>query len=94
MSMTQLTPSLFRSQAITSFVEMKDNSTEFVRVRYYSSCLSGGPPEETNRCDGLRIGQQVNFTAKIEVRVTAEVVEVEVRAAVYQTVSKSVMIFI
>ncbi|KAF0293498.1 Integrin beta-PS [Amphibalanus amphitrite] len=51
--------------AITSFVEMKDNSTEFVRIRYYSACR-GNTTTETNRCDKLKIGQQVNFTAKVE----------------------------
>ena len=45
---------------------MKDNSTEFVRIRYYSACL-GNTTTETARCDKLKIGQQVNFTAKVEV---------------------------
>ncbi|XP_037089546.1 integrin beta-PS-like [Pollicipes pollicipes] len=52
--------------AITSFVELKDNSTDFVRIRYHSACLGTGAPEETNRCDGLKIGQRVNFTVTVE----------------------------
>ena len=46
---------------------MKDNSTEFVRIKYYSACL-GDTLRETKRCDKLKIGEQVNFTAKVEVR--------------------------
>ena len=45
---------------------MKDNSTEFVKIRYYSACR-GDTVQETSRCEKLKIGQQVNFTAKVEV---------------------------
>ncbi|KAK2720272.1 hypothetical protein QYM36_004226 [Artemia franciscana] len=51
---------------ISSFVELKDNATSHVRVTYFSSCLSGGAPVQTNKCDGLKVGTVVNFTAKIE----------------------------
>jgi len=54
-------------EAITSTIEMKDNSTGSVRVTYYSSCISGGPPRQTNKCSGLKVGTRVMFTAKIEV---------------------------
>lgn len=46
---------------------MKDNATGAVKVTYYSSCLGNGPPVQTNKCDGLKVGTVVNFTAKIEV---------------------------
>merc|ERR1719447_2120231 len=54
-------------EAITSTIEMKDNSTGNVRVTYFSSCLSDGPPRQTNKCSGLKVGTKVMFTAKIEV---------------------------
>lgn len=52
---------------ITSAVEIKDNSTEAVRVTYFSSCLAGGAAKETNKCKGLKVGTRVNFTARIEI---------------------------
>jgi len=54
-------------EAITSTIEMKDNATGNVRVSYFSSCLSDGPPRQTNKCSGLKVGTRVMFTAKIEV---------------------------
>jgi hypothetical protein len=48
---------------------MKDNATGVVKVTYYSSCLGNGPMIQTNKCDGLKVGTVVNFTAKIEVTV-------------------------
>merc|ERR1712013_582264 len=48
-------------------IEMKDNATGNVRVSYFSSCLSDGPPRQTNKCSGLKVGTRVMFTAKIEV---------------------------
>jgi len=46
---------------------MKDNATGMVKVTYYSSCLGDGPMVQTNKCDGLKVGTLVSFTAKIEV---------------------------
>ena len=54
-------------EAITSTIEMKDNATGNVRVSYFSSCLNDGPPRQTNKCSGLKVGTRVMFTAKIEV---------------------------
>eukprot|EP00092_Neocalanus_flemingeri_P010016 GFUD01010796.1.p1 GENE.GFUD01010796.1~~GFUD01010796.1.p1 ORF type:complete len:824 (-),score=173.21 GFUD01010796.1:871-3342(-) len=54
-------------EAITSTIEMKDNATGSVRVSYFSSCLNDGPPRQTNKCSGLKVGTKVMFTAKIEV---------------------------
>jgi len=54
-------------EAITSTIEMKDNSTGNVRVTYFSSCIGDGPPRQTNKCSGLKVGTRVMFTAKIEV---------------------------
>jgi len=51
---------------ISSSVEMKDNATGMVKVTYLSSCLGDGPPIETNKCDGLKVGTLVSFTARIE----------------------------
>lgn len=46
---------------------MKDTATGAVKVTYYSSCLGNGPMIQTNKCDGLKVGTLVNFTARIEV---------------------------
>ncbi|KAH8420291.1 hypothetical protein KR009_008821 [Drosophila setifemur] len=52
---------------ISSSVEMKDNATGDVKITYFSSCLNGGPELQTSRCDNLTVGQQVSFTAQIQV---------------------------
>ena len=51
-------------QAITSSIEMKDNSTQYVKVTYYSNCVGDGPMRQTNKCSGLRVGSRVQFTGK------------------------------
>lgn len=38
-----------------------------IKIKYFSSCLSGGPPNETNKCGGLKVGEVVSFTAQISV---------------------------
>lgn len=45
---------------------MKDNSTSAVKVTYYSKCLSD-VLTATNKCDGLKLGEHVTFTAEIVV---------------------------
>ncbi|XP_069683530.1 integrin beta-PS isoform X2 [Periplaneta americana] len=53
---------------ISSSVEMKDNATsDSVKVTYYSACKGGGPAVQTNKCDGLKVGDVVNFEAEVEV---------------------------
>lgn len=52
---------------ISSSVEMKDTASSSIKVRYLSSCLGGGPPVETSKCDGLKVGTKVEFIAEIEV---------------------------
>lgn len=54
-------------QAITSSIEMKDNAKLPVKITYYSSCVGDGPPRQTNKCSGLRVGSRVQFKARIEV---------------------------
>lgn len=46
---------------------MKDSSSSSVKIRYFSSCLGDGPPIETNKCDGLKVGNTVEFSAEIVV---------------------------
>lgn len=46
---------------------MKDNATSAVKITYYSSCLGNGPQVQTSKCDGLKVGDVVNFTANIVV---------------------------
>lgn len=42
-------------------------SGDLIQVLYSSSCLSGRPPTQTNRCDGLEIGSDVEFNVTIKV---------------------------
>lgn len=49
---------------ITSKVELKDNATAPVHIRYFSSC-KGGPEVETSVCDNLHVGDQVEFRAEV-----------------------------
>lgn len=60
---------LIREQynAISSSVEMKDTASNAVKLKYFSSCLGGGPLVETNSCDGLKVGNKVEFTVEVEV---------------------------
>lgn len=51
---------------ITSEVQLKDNATDNIKVKYFSECL-GGKKEQTDICKGLRIGSTVNFSVEIEV---------------------------
>ncbi|XP_063821699.1 integrin beta-PS [Ostrinia nubilalis] len=53
---------------ITSTVEMKDTSSDAVQISYYSSCKGGKEKEQTNKCDGLKVGDVVEFTAEITLK--------------------------
>lgn len=46
---------------------MKDTASSNIKVTYYSACLKGGQPTATNKCDDLKVGDVVNFTAEIVV---------------------------
>lgn len=46
---------------------MKDTASNAIKVTYYSSCLGGGTPTQTSKCDGLRVGDVVSFQAEIVV---------------------------
>ncbi|KAI9588865.1 integrin beta-PS isoform X2 [Glossina fuscipes] len=50
---------------ISSSIEMKDNATSHVKITYHSTCLNGGSEIPTSKCDGLKVGDVVNFTAQI-----------------------------
>ncbi|XP_055388340.1 integrin beta-PS isoform X2 [Condylostylus longicornis] len=52
---------------ITSAIEMKDNATGSIKIKYYSACLDNSKPTETNKCDKLKVGDIVSFTAEIVV---------------------------
>ena len=53
-------------QKITSKVELKDNATSPVVIKYYSKC-KGTTEKATSECKGLRVGDQVEFRAEITV---------------------------
>ncbi|XP_065364687.1 integrin beta-PS-like [Calliphora vicina] len=50
---------------ISSSIEMKDNASRHVEITYHSACLNGGSEIPTSKCDGLKVGDVVNFTAQI-----------------------------
>ncbi|XP_069966730.1 integrin beta-PS isoform X2 [Bactrocera oleae] len=56
-------------QQISSSIEMRDNATGDVKITYYSACRSGGPKVPTSKCDGLHVGDAVEF--KIFIRLTS-----------------------
>lgn len=43
---------------------MKDTASSAVKVSYYSSCLGGGPPKLTNKCDGLKVSMSLKISKK------------------------------
>lgn len=51
---------------ISSTVEMKDNANSAIKITYYSKC-KGDSRIETNKCDGLKVGDIVSFDAEIKV---------------------------
>ncbi|RXG59556.1 Integrin beta-PS [Armadillidium vulgare] len=53
---------------ITSRVELKDNAQAPVSIRYFSRCKStSGPEIETSVCEGLRVGDEVEFRMEVTV---------------------------
>ena len=60
---------LYNYKAITSEVDMKDNATDGVQLRYFTRCLQplGSPLNETRKCDGLGVGTIIDFTVSINV---------------------------
>jgi protocadherin alpha len=51
---------------ISSSVEMKDNASGNIKIKYYSTCL-GTTRMETNKCDELKVGDVVSFETEIVV---------------------------
>ncbi|XP_001601489.2 integrin beta-PS [Nasonia vitripennis] len=51
--------------AISSTVELKDTASNWVNINYYSNCLGGGEMVETNKCEGVKVGNKIEFTAEI-----------------------------
>ncbi|KAK7075788.1 Integrin beta-1, partial [Halocaridina rubra] len=49
---------------ITSKVELKHNATSPVSIRFFSKC-KGNTEKETSVCQGLRVGDQVDFRAEV-----------------------------
>ncbi|XP_063361864.1 uncharacterized protein LOC134650860 [Cydia amplana] len=53
---------------ITSAVEITDTSSDAIQIVYYSSCLDKTNVIQTNKCDGLRVDDVVEFTAEITLK--------------------------
>lgn len=51
---------------ITSSIEMKDTASGSIKVSYWSKCL-GETRQQTNKCDGLKVGDVVAFETEIVV---------------------------
>lgn len=52
---------------IRSEVLLTDNAPDFLRVSYKSQCLKGsGAKEKTNACEGIRVGDEVEFQVTVE----------------------------
>ncbi|XP_055910007.1 integrin beta-PS [Eupeodes corollae] len=55
-------------EKISSSIEMKDNANSYVKIQYYSNCLNeNASPIPTYKCDGIKVGNTVNFSAEITV---------------------------
>lgn len=55
---------------ISSSIEIKDNANSYVKIQYYSACLSKEPNAAqlpTAKCEGLKVGDSVTFSAEITV---------------------------
>ncbi|XP_032788871.2 integrin beta-PS [Daphnia magna] len=54
---------------ITSSVELKDNATNGVKVRYFTNCLqpAGSPVQESASCGGLKVGSLIRYNISIEI---------------------------
>lgn len=49
---------------MSSSIEIKDTSTDDITVTYYSKC-NGIDLKETNKCDSLKIGNEIEFEMDI-----------------------------
>lgn len=47
---------------------MKDNAGHDVKITYFSSCKGDGPLKETNKCDGLKVGDIIHFSVNVLVK--------------------------
>ncbi|XP_075237290.1 integrin beta-PS-like isoform X1 [Lycorma delicatula] len=55
-------------EKISSSVEMKDTASSALKVSYFSKCLNQTDLQQTNKCDGLKVGNKVQFEANIELK--------------------------
>lgn len=55
-------------QKITQTIELREKDlSPHLRVRYFTRCLNPtGPLLQTNKCDGLKVGQLVEFDIEVE----------------------------
>ncbi|KAF2902040.1 hypothetical protein ILUMI_04139 [Ignelater luminosus] len=54
-------------EAISSTVEMRDNATGGVVIKYYSKCLNTGAELEnnTNMCENFKVGERIDFRLEV-----------------------------
>lgn len=54
---------------VSSSVDMQHNASEYIQVTFYTSCQSSSEAvKQSNKCSGLKIGEEVEFQVEIEVR--------------------------
>ncbi|KAF5292608.1 hypothetical protein FQA39_LY13941 [Lamprigera yunnana] len=53
-------------EAISSMVELKDNSSSMVEIKYYTKCgRPGGIENNTNACGGFKVGEVIDFRLEV-----------------------------
>lgn len=64
-----ITVSYLKAEGHHSWVKLKDNATREVTIKYYSKCSDELEPEvQTNKCDNVEVGKQIQFTLEFELR--------------------------
>lgn len=50
---------------MSSSVQMKDNATSHIQIKYYSRCKSDELPQHTSKCTDFKVGDVIDFEAEI-----------------------------
>jgi protocadherin alpha len=56
-------------QKVSSSVDMQHDAPEYIQVTFYTSCQSSSDAvKQSNKCNELKIGEEVEFKVEIKVR--------------------------